>query len=453
MEKAINPIFLLAFHVNKTHEVELSKSSVYGGLGGFSFKGSSLWAFREVPFCGKFQVVDNLERMGLGLALNPKKTVALDIGSSVVKAVQMRRVGRGFELERFGVAEMYPGVDKKSAGVDRRTARIEAIRQAMNQAGISAKGSVTAVSGESIIVRYVQLPDMPETEVKGAIRWEAEDYIPFPLDDVNLDSMILGKSASGGAQKIDILLVAAKKDQIADHMDVLRRTELTPEIIDVDSFAFLNCYEANYMPSATDVVALLNIGAELTNISIYLGGVSRFSRDISVAGDTINANIQQRLGCSFQRAEELKVKEGAPAPAGEDATASDDAGGSSLLDTIRGTVERITGEDLAEDSPEYVASQVVRGVLMNIVNEVKRSIQFFENQPNGKTVDRVAVGGGTAMMRNLDRFLSQELGLPVEVVDPLRNIGIAGSTVDKAKLEKVRHMLGVSVGLGLRMFD
>ncbi len=386
------------------------------------------------------------------MALNPKRTVALDIGSSVVKAVQIRKLGRGFELERFGVAEIYPGVDKKSAGVDRRTARIEAIRQAMSQAGITAKHSVSAVSGESIIVRYIQLPDMPENELKGAIRWEAEDYIPFPLEEVNLDSVVLGKSDVGGASKIDVLLVAAKKDLVAEHISLLKATDLTPAIIDVDSFAFLNSFEANYMPSASEVVALLDIGSELTNINIYLGGVSRFSRDITVAGDTINAGIQQRLGCSVQRAEELKLKEGAPAPASEE-TASEEMGGSSLLDTIRGTVERITGEDLAEDSPEYVASQVIRATLTNIVNEVKRSIQFFENQPNGKPVQRVAVGGGTAIMNNLDKFLSQELNLPVEVIDPLRNIGIAGSTVDKKNLERVRHMLGVSVGLGLRMFD
>jgi len=386
------------------------------------------------------------------LALNPKRTVALDIGSSVVKAVQMRKVGRGYELERFGVAEIYPGVDKKSAGVDRRTARIEAVRQALTQAGITAKTSVSSVSGESIIVRYIQLPDMPENELKGAIRWEAEDYIPFPLDDVNLDSVVLGKSDVGGAQKIDVLLVAAKKELVAEHVSLLKTVGLAPAIVDVDSFAFLNSFEANYKPSASEVVALLDIGAELTNINIYLGGVSRFSRDIAIAGDTINAGIQQRLGCSIQRAEELKLKEGAPAPTHEQAE-SEEVGGSTLLDTIRGTVERITGEDLAEDSPEFVTSQVVRSALMNIVNEVKRSIQFFENQPNGQPVQRVAVGGGTSMLPNLEKFLEQELGLPVEMIDPLRNIGLAGATVDKNRLERVRRMLGVSVGLALRMFD
>src|SRR5690606_13267215 len=143
-----------------------------------------------------------------------------------------------------------------------------------------------------------------------------------------------------------------------------------------------------------------------------------------IAGDTITSGIQQRLGCSVQRAEELKAKEGAPMVT-SDESLSGEAGDSNLLDTIRGTVERITGEDLAEDSPEFVASEVIRGVLVNIVSEVKRSIQFFENQPNGQQVQRLAVGGGLSRMKNLDTYLSQELELPVEIIDPLLNIGIA----------------------------
>lgn len=388
----------------------------------------------------------------MGLALNPKKTVALDIGSGVVKAVQLRRVGRVYELERLGVAEVYPGVDRNTSNVDRRTARIEAIRQALSESGIYGKFSVTAVSGESIIVRYIQLPDMPESELKGAIRWEAEDYIPFPLEEVNLDSMILGKSEVGGAPKVDVLLVAAKKDLIAEHVDLLKGLDLTPALIDVDSFAFSNCFEVNYMPNSSEVVALLNLGNELTNINIYHGGVSRFSRDIVIASETITVGIQQKLGCSWQRAEELKLKEGAPVSSSSEDSETDEIGGMSLLDTIRGTVEKITGEDLAEDSPEYIASTVIKNTLLNLVSEIRRSIQFFENQPNGKPVQRVCIGGGLASLRNLDKFLSAEIGLPVEIIDPLRNIGIA-SSVNRTQLDRVRNTLGVSIGLALRMFD
>jgi len=386
------------------------------------------------------------------LALNPKKTVGLDIGSSVVKAVQLRKVGRNFELEKFGVAEIYPGIDKKSASVDRRDAKVEAIRQALNSAGISAKFSVSAVSGESIIVRYIQLPEMPENELKGAIRWEAEDYIPFPLEEVNLDSMILGRSEVAGSPKIDVLLVAARKELVAEHIDLLKGADLAPAVIDVDSFAFLNCFEANYLPNASEVVALLNIGSEISSINIYIGGVSRFSRDIAIAGDTITSGIQQRLNCTYQRAEELKLKEGAPVAQVEDLD-SDMLGGSSLLDTIRGTVEKITGEDLAEDSPEYITANVVKTTLANLTSEVRRSIQFFENQPNGKPVQRVCIGGGTSGMRNLPEFLTRELGLPCELIDPLRNVGFGAGPGERDKLDRFKSLLGVSVGLGLRVFD
>ena len=385
------------------------------------------------------------------MALNPKRTVGLDIGSSIVKAVQLRKVGRAIELEKFGMAEIFPGSDKKTVG-NKREARMEAIRQALADGGISAKFSISVVSGESIIVRYIQLPDMPENELQGAIRWEAEDYIPFPLEEVNLDHMILGRSDVNGVMKVDVLLVAAKKDLLADHVELLKTVDLSPAIVDVDSFAFLNCYEVNYMPPADDVVALLNIGAEITSINIYLGGVSRFSRDIAIAGDSITSAIQQRLNCSFQRAEELKIHEGAPV-VHDDEMDGDIGGDASLLDTIRGTVERLTGEELGEDSPELIATTVLRGSLGGLTNEIRRSIQFFENQANGRPVQRVAIGGGTANLRNFDQYLSRELDLPVEVVDPLRNIALVSGSVDPKKVERSRNLLGVCVGLGLRAFE
>lgn len=383
------------------------------------------------------------------MALNPKRTVALDIGSSAVKAVQLRRVGRAYELDKFGYAEIYPTLDAKMSATDRRTARLEAARQALADGDISAKFVISAVSGESIIVRYIQLPEMPENELEGAIRWEAEDYIPFPLDEVNLDWAVLGRSAAGGQTKIDVLLVAVKKELVADHVALLKQLDLQPAVIDVNSFAFLNCFEVNYMPPAGDVIGLLDVGAEVSSINIYHGGASRFSREIAIAGDSVTTAIQQRVGCSFQRAEELKRKEGLPAPAGDDLD-TEFAGESSLLDTIRGTVERITGEALTEETPEFIAATVIRRIFQNLAQEVKRSLQFFENQ-SALTVQKLYIGGGSSLTRNVCEFLSHELGIPVDLMDPLRGVGV--SAVDKQKVEKVRQQLGVAIGLGLRAFD
>lgn len=375
-----------------------------------------------------------------------KATVGLDIGSSIVKAVQLRRTGKGIELEKFGTAEIYPGGDKKAAAESVRELKIAAVRKALQSANISAKQAITAVSGESIIVRYIQLPDMPEDELKNALKWEAEEYIPFHIDEVNIDSVILGKAGDGG--KVDVLLVSAKKELVNEHVDLVRAVGLVPLIIDVDSFAFLNCFEVNYQPNPTDVIALINIGAEITSINIYIGGISRFSRDISIAGDTITTSIQSRLGISFVQAEEMKIAEGAPVPS-EEAEAEGPAE-SGLLDTIRGTVEKITGEELGEDSQEAIAAKVVKNSLTNLVSEIRRSIQFFENQANGRVVQRIVLGGGTSKLRNLDKFFANELNLPVEIIDPLRRISVVGKDIDSDALIKAKQMLGVGIGLALR---
>jgi type IV pilus assembly protein PilM len=375
-----------------------------------------------------------------------KATVGLDIGSSVVKAVQLRRSGKGIELEKFGIAEIYPGGDKKAAAASVRELKMAAVRAALQKANISAKQAITAVSGESIIVRYIQLPDMPEEELKNALKWEAEEYIPFHIDEVNIDSVILGRAGEGG--KVDVLLVSAKKELVNEHVDLVRAIGLTPVIIDVDSFAFLNCFEINYQPNPTDVIALINIGAEITNINVYMGGISRFSRDITIAGDTLTTAIQSRLGTSFAQAEELKVTEGAPLPAVEGE--GEGPAESGLLDTIRGTVEKITGEELGEDSQEAIAAKVIKNSLNNLVSEIRRSIQFFENQANGRTVQKVVLGGGTSKLRNLDKLFAHELNLPVEIIDPLRRISVVGRDIDSDALIKSKQMLGVGMGLALR---
>ncbi len=380
------------------------------------------------------------------MVLWQKATVGLDIGSSVVKAVQLRRSGKGIELEKFGIAEIYPEGDKKAAAESVRELKIAAVRKALQSANISAKQAITAVSGESIIVRYIQLPDMPEDELKNALKWEAEEYIPFHIDEVNIDSVILGKAGEGG--KVDVLLVSAKKELVNEHVDLVRAVGLTPLIIDVDSFAFLNCFEVNYQPNPTDVIALINIGAEITSINIYIGGISRFSRDISIAGDTITTSIQSRLGISFAQAEEMKIAEGAPVPSEE--AEAEGPSESGLLDTIRGTVEKITGEELGEDSQEAIAAKLVKNSLTNLVSEIRRSIQFFENQANGKVVQRIVLGGGTSKLRNIDKFFGHELNLPVEIIDPLRRISVVGKDIDSDALIKAKQMLGVGIGLALR---
>lgn len=373
-----------------------------------------------------------------------KKVVGLDVGSFQVKAVELRKTGNKLELVRLGVADVYPGGDRTAGGnSDLFELKTAAIQRALSTGKIGAKHSVSAVSGESIIVRYIQLPEMPEAELKNALRWEAEEYIPFSIDEVNLDSVILGPSALPG--KLDVLLVSARKDLVAEHVNLVRAAGLIPVVVDVEGFAFLNCFEHNYAPTREECVCLVHIGADVTNINVYVGNTSRFSRDIGVAGNWITQAVAQKCNIPFAKAEALKISVGAASAKGAEEEEED----SGLISTIRGTVQRITGSDLGDDSPEAVASKAVQAGLGQLVSEVRRSIQFFEGQSGGATVSRVILGGGSSRLKNLASYLQAELDVSVELFDPLRSIAVS-KDVDPRLLEAHREQLGASIGLALR---
>jgi len=373
-----------------------------------------------------------------------KSVVGLDIGSSKVKAVQLKKVGNKYEIERFGVADVYPGGDRTASQASIFELKTNAARMALENGKITAKYAVSAVAGESIIVRYIQMIEMLEEELKKALRYEAEEYLPFALDEVNIDSVVLGPSATPG--KLDVLLVCARKDLINEHYQIIRNLGLTPVIIDVEGFAFLNAFENCYKPTMNDCVALVNIGAETTNINIYIGGTSRFSRDIAIAGNAITTAIANKTGVPFAKAEQVKRTVGAP---GQEAKEGDGEGESSLISTIRGSVERITGSDLGDDSLEANATKAITQTLDQLMGEVRRSIQFFENQAGGTTVQRLFLGGGSARMKNLPEFLSAGLDLAVEILDPLRAISV-GREVRRETIDEHREQLAVSIGLALR---
>jgi type IV pilus assembly protein PilM len=426
-------------------------------------------SLRILPFriCPIFEKDEKEFDMALFSSLLSRPAVGLDIGTRVVKAVELVKKGKTIQLERCGIAEIYPSGDKPKDPAAQRAAVVAAIKRAVQSAHIKTTNTVSAVAGESIIVRYIQVPEMPENELRNALRWEAEEYIPFRIDDVNIDSVVIGRSGEGDMRRMDVLLVCARKDHINDHVATIREAGLNPVVVDVDSFAFLNCFELNYAVESSDVVGLVNIGGDITSISVFSGGTPKFSRDISIGGNTITTSLQQRMGMSFADAESLKLRHGAvpePSAAGEqaaDTTANmggDDDTDSDVMDTIRSTVEAMTGGPLedAQENPEpeplveAPETRVVHNTLNNLIGEIRRSIQFFENQSRGLKVGRLVLGGGSASLRGIDAYIQGELNLPVEIIDPLLRIPISGKEIGAEFLKANKHMLSVSIGLALR---
>src|SRR5215468_8401169 len=226
-------------------------------------------------------------------AMRKKLLVGVDIGTHSIKVVRLKQKGKGYQLLNFGIMPLRPEaiVD---GNISEAEAIVEAVRNLMRMEKIKAKEVATAVSGQSVIVKRIRLPQMTERELTEAIQGEAEQHIPFEIADVNLDFQILPTAREAGGRvdnQMDVLLVAAKKATIQDYTSLLTAAGLNPVVVDVDAFALGNAYEVATGQEA-EVVALVDIGATTMNINILKAGAALFQRDIAIGGKRYTAAIQ-----------------------------------------------------------------------------------------------------------------------------------------------------------------
>ncbi len=354
--------------------------------------------------------------MALFSRFGSKSIVGLDIGSSTVKAVELSPKGKGggFDLTHVGVAPLAHEAIVQGAFLN-SSAIVDAIREAVENGKIKTKNAAAAVCGHSVIVKKVSLPVMSREELDDQIRWEAEQYIPFDVNEVNLDFQIL--ETSEGEGQMDVLLVAAKKDLIDDYVQVMSEAGLVPAAIDVAAFAVENAFEANYDTAPEDVVALVNIGAQVVNINILCDGIPAFTRDITTAGNQYTEEIQKTLSISFEEAERIKL------------------GGKS-----------------SEESQEVVPQEVekaMQAVSENVIGEISRSLEFFSATSAESRISRVLFSGGGAKVAGFQAAFQERMGLDVATLNPLQRMN-PNSKFDSDFLDELAPSLGVSVGLALR---
>src|SRR3990172_11074896 len=234
-----------------------------------------------------------------------KEAVALDIGSNSIKLVQMRQAKKGWELQKLGLAYLPPEAIVDGSIIDSMTVT-NTIAGLLREHKVKLKDAVSSLAGHSVIIKKVSLAAMTEEELADSIQWEAEQYIPFPITDVNIDFQILGADTDGRGQ-MDVMLVAVKKDVINDYTNVIKEAGLNPVVIDVDSFALENMMEINYPIAPGENIAMVNIGASITSISVIFGGLTIFTRSIPMGGNQFTEEIQRQLSISFRDAEDLKT--------------------------------------------------------------------------------------------------------------------------------------------------
>lgn len=344
---------------------------------------------------------------------NSKKSmVGLDIGSSSVKAVELQGKNGSFQLVSLGYENLQPDsiVDGQIMELNNVS---NVIANIFNEHKIATTRVAAGVSGHSVIVKNIILPQMSEDELQESFSWHAEEHIPFDISDVNLDYQITG-SASDALQ---VLLAACKRDKIANLKQAIQLAGKQPAVIDVDAFALQNCYELNYGPQPGQVVALLNIGASTTNINILNGTRSVFTRDASVGGNQYTGLLQKELGLTFEQAE--AVKRGMAIPEG---------------------VEQRAIEPILETVSDILAL------------EIQKTMDFYRAtaEDGESAVQKILISGGGSKLTGLMEYLAHRFEIPVEVFDPFRQIRVDARSFDPDYMREVVPEMAIAVGLALR---
>jgi type IV pilus assembly protein PilM len=343
-----------------------------------------------------------------------KALVGLDIGSSAVKAIELKPTGKTYKVTAFGSEPLPPDSIVDGAIID-GAAVVGAIKRVFDSCRITTREVAASLSGSAVIVKKIALPAMTQAELAESIYWEAEQYIPFDIQDVNLDYQVLeGANPAAGKSTMDVLLVAAKKEKIADYTGVIGQAGRTAVVVDVDAFALQNAYEANYGTEPGAVVMLLNVGASATNINILQGDQSVFTRDISIGGNAYTEALQKDLNLPFEHADLLKRG---------------------------GAVDGIAYDE---------ARPVLRAVSENVMLEIQKTFDFFKATAATDQMTRVVVSGGAARAEGFLDMLAERFGAPVEVFDPFRKVAFDAKKFKVDSAAAVGPTAAVAVGLALR---
>lgn len=343
-------------------------------------------------------------------------TVGLDIGSHSIKVVQLTGTGKTLSLSSYAIQELAPGTIVDGEIVNREHL-IDTVREVVRQAGIkpSNKSIHSAVSGRSVIVRRIPMEKMSEEEARQAIQWEAEQHIPFRIDEVSLDFKIINPEIAPG--QMEVLLVAAKKEVVDLHRGILQGAGLKPATVELEQFSLQRAFQHAYKPAGDECVTILNIGAEVTNMVVVREGLPSFNRDLSIGGSRFIEALQRSLGLEYDVA----------------------------LGVLKGNI------------PDGISTEEVRTSIGRVIEELSTSIRrsFITYQASGENarIDKMYISGGCSLMPGLATVLSEQHGLPVEHFQPFRNISVPESVIPDDERESLGAVLSVCTGLALRGFE
>lgn len=338
--------------------------------------------------------------------------VGVDIGTSSIKVVQLKETRRGPRLVKLGFTPL-PRQTIVDGHVLNSQAVIEALERAFGDAKIKSRDIAISISGQAVIIRKITVPIMTAAELDEQIQWEAEQHIPFDIKDVHVDYEVLRRRPEAG--QMDLLLVAAKREEVNDYTEIARQARLRPVVVDIDAFTVQNLFEFNRGLPPDMTFAIINVGASLASINIVSKGVSAFTRDIANGGNYITEQIQKQLGVPFEQAEEFKCAAA--------------MGGSGVTPQV---------------------SQIIDGVCDSIAGEIQRSLDFFHATSGEAEMHRIFLTGGSSNLPQLMNAIARRARVGVELIPPLEKIAVEGKDVNAQLLQSRAGQLCVALGLAMR---
>ena len=340
--------------------------------------------------------------------------IGLDIGSRTIKLGEVAQTKKGRILQKFGMADLAPGLIEEGR-IKEPEALADTIKGLVRDLKVKERNVATSVAGYSVIIKRITVGKMTEEELHDSIEYEAEQYIPFDVQDVNIDFHVIGEHESNPNQ-MNVMLVAAKKEIIDEYVDLLDMADLHPCVIDIDVFALERVFENNYSDEEGSV-ALIDIGANKMNINVVKDYMSAFTREVTVGGEQINQEIASRFECSFEEAEAIKLGE--------------------VKDNVR----------------EEEVREVIDSFTSGWCNEVRRAIDFYYSTYADEDIARIILSGGAVRTAGFAELLANETSLDVQMCNPFGSIIINDKQNDTEYLQKIAPQAVICMGLASRRVD
>ena len=344
----------------------------------------------------------------MNLFSRKKTTVALDIGSGLIKLVAITHGAGEPVLSKVAYTAVVDDAIVEGEIMDPGIVA-DAIKGLMASAGVKTKQVVIAVGGRDVIIKKIQMDRMTEAEARSVIRWEAEQHVPFDMENVGLDFQILDPEGEG--LQMTVLLVAAKRELVENKVSLLAEAGLTPSIIDVDAFALHNAFEVNYPEAMRGVVGLVNIGHEMTNINILEDGIPVLTRDLPLGTRRFREDMQRERGISADEADQL--------------------------------LQGVDRNELLDPFLESRGEELAVGI--------ERAAAFLQSASRSATgVTRLWLTGGGGRIPGLAKVLGDRLRLPVELANPLARVRVAEGVFATMDPDEISPLLMLPIGLALR---